>query len=477
MPFGTNKQGDLKPQVRAHIKYADSSSIPRAIVSLNGQSNILGCGALHLHTTYSEQFKLPVEVFEKLIEDIDRLRSILDMEFDCLLTYEKANEKAKEDIYEVYSIRIKSKNEERLKRGLQLANQLLKPETLILTYEKYDQVRKKLNSSNFQNKTQDEFNVVITKNAKLNQVKIYGKKRNEVVELLKQILNTDKQDKCEIVMKSFRSLFSDEVFKHLKQEFKGEIKLDFRNKTIKLESKSSKFDDFKRRIEEIERNFLKKSISKNNLNQSKINEYELDDDLCSICYTKPDKEFKLSTCGHLFCFECLKHQFENMDMDSKLECVKPGCNKLMTIKDIKLIAGGERSQARLEEKCSIGLNNYMMRMKEDYKYCNPCNEICRIISKSYTCLNCNKTLCAQCDSKPHNKLTCAELKDQSMFQVYLNKYTKKCPGCKVNIEKNNGCNHMNCKTCGTHFCWLCGFMNSESNKIYDHMRQIHGGIG
>jgi ariadne-1 len=31
----------------------------------------------------------------------------------------------------------------------------------------------------------------------------------------------------------------------------------------------------------------------------------------------------------------------------------------------------------------------------------------------------------------------------------------RCPGCNVPIEKNTGCNHMQCIKCKAGFCWLC----------------------
>jgi hypothetical protein len=35
--------------------------------------------------------------------------------------------------------------------------------------------------------------------------------------------------------------------------------------------------------------------------------------------------------------------------------------------------------------------------------------------------------------------------EENASQQLIKKLAKKCPGCKRNIEKNNGCDHMTCK--------------------------------
>jgi hypothetical protein len=39
--------------------------------------------------------------------------------------------------------------------------------------------------------------------------------------------------------------------------------------------------------------------------------------------------------------------------------------------------------------------------------------------------------------------------------MYLRAHTKKCPQCRLEIAKDEGCAHMVCSQCAHHFCWLC----------------------
>jgi len=56
-----------------------------------------------------------------------------------------------------------------------------------------------------------------------------------------------------------------------------------------------------------------------------------------------------------------------------------------------------------------------------------------------------------------------------------NKDVKKCPKCKILIEKNGGCNHMTCPKCEVHICWRCVGVFPASD-IYNHMELVHGGM-
>lgn len=53
--------------------------------------------------------------------------------------------------------------------------------------------------------------------------------------------------------------------------------------------------------------------------------------------------------------------------------------------------------------------------------------------------------------------------------------TKECPNCDVTTEKTGGCNHMNCPSCDTHWCWICTESFGTSGETYDHLSTVHGG--
>ena len=46
--------------------------------------------------------------------------------------------------------------------------------------------------------------------------------------------------------------------------------------------------------------------------------------------------------------------------------------------------------------------------------------------------------------------------DDISAQLWVTKNAQKCPTCNFAIERSDGCFHMQCSICGTHFCYECG---------------------
>ncbi|KIO27817.1 hypothetical protein M407DRAFT_72672 [Tulasnella calospora MUT 4182] len=51
--------------------------------------------------------------------------------------------------------------------------------------------------------------------------------------------------------------------------------------------------------------------------------------------------------------------------------------------------------------------------------------------------------------------------------AWLKQNTMACPGCRINVEKTMGCNHMKCGRCAMHFCYQCGVKLNAANP-YSH---------
>ncbi|XP_067049537.1 E3 ubiquitin-protein ligase parkin-like isoform X2 [Acropora muricata] len=96
-----------------------------------------------------------------------------------------------------------------------------------------------------------------------------------------------------------------------------------------------------------------------------------------------------------------------------------------------------------------------------------------------TCSSCNLVFCKECKEPCRRGHSCSESQSnqataavgRSGYRVSaenarrarweaearrkIEEISKKCPGCKTNTEKNEGCNHMTCSQCRVEWCWIC----------------------
>jgi len=195
---------------------------------------------------------------------------------------------------------------------------------------------------------------------------------------------------------------------------------------------------------------------------------------CGICF---DDDFKPSEmlampCGHEFCTDCWKCFIQSKIDDGPscilATCPEFGCDEIITEEEVLKAA-----PLSLEKFESYQLRNFV-EVNGTSRWCpGPgCERIAALQSCSgifcdsdniiANCDSCLIKFCIKCGDEPHQPLNCRALeswkekcKNESETANWILANTKPCPNCRSRIEKNQGCNHMNCQKCKHEFCWIC----------------------
>lgn len=77
-----------------------------------------------------------------------------------------------------------------------------------------------------------------------------------------------------------------------------------------------------------------------------------------------------------------------------------------------------------------------------------------------TCTVCNGEYCwAHANAHPGETCKSYVKRQKTVVKAndrYIKQIAKACPSCKAPTQKANGCIHMTCSQCRTHWCWVCG---------------------
>lgn len=194
---------------------------------------------------------------------------------------------------------------------------------------------------------------------------------------------------------------------------------------------------------------------------------------CLICYSSKDdcSDFFALKCNHFFCGDCWKehlkvHAFDYNTVLNTL-CPQQDCNLLVPESAFyKYISDDEMSMKNYIHGMHKNFTDHNIEIKWcPSSGCDACVKCDSKSNKEIDCI-CGYTFCFKCGKEGHRPCQCDmvnvwDKKNQSESEnvKWLQANTKQCPKCKKYIEKNQGCDHMTCRTtaggCGHEFCWIC----------------------
>lgn len=205
--------------------------------------------------------------------------------------------------------------------------------------------------------------------------------------------------------------------------------------------------------------------------------------MCSVCaaYQAYDK-FHAIPCGHSYCRDCWSTHFEtqiNQGISTGIGCMATHCNVLVPEELVLTLLSKPHMRTKYQH---FAFQDYV-KSHPELRFCPGPN--CQVIIRSKemspkkaACDTCKTVFCFLCGMDYHAPTDCKVIKkwltkcaDDSETANYISAHTKDCPKCHICIEKNGGCNHMQCFSCKHDFCWMClGDWKSHGSEYYECSR-------
>ncbi|KAK0192300.1 hypothetical protein F5146DRAFT_1039268 [Armillaria mellea] len=205
-------------------------------------------------------------------------------------------------------------------------------------------------------------------------------------------------------------------------------------------------------------------------------------DECPICFDEVVAPFTLN-CGHSACRSCLKNYLVAA-IDNRFFPLTCLGNEASCPERIPLSVARELlSASQFDSVMHSAFSAHVHARPGEFHYCPTpdCPQIYRSAPNGTVlqCPSCLIRICSTCHVEQHDGSDCPDRDDKDVaFKEWAKKHdVKNCPGCKVPIERAEGCNHVTCTRCQTHICWVCSKTFPRGQGIYEHMRATHGGIG
>ena len=214
---------------------------------------------------------------------------------------------------------------------------------------------------------------------------------------------------------------------------------------------------------------------------------------CSVCCTRvrADKFVTCTSCEVKYCKTCQLTQNANTNTFACLQCRNPFTRVMAQslrmypewkrIEELMLLEEEKRklpesqplvewereyrrqhARLRFGERMTIPERPQLQESTDVFLACP--RESCRgfIAEHSDTCETCSQKVCKMCREIKSDAHVCKAEVLQTI--AMLRRDSKTCPKCAATIFRIEGCNHMHCTWCNTHFDWVTGNVLKESSN-------------
>jgi len=147
-----------------------------------------------------------------------------------------------------------------------------------------------------------------------------------------------------------------------------------------------------------------------------------------------------------------------------------------TLKFVQPLVDWEREIRKQKKNARFGISTTIPErptiLNSNMNSIFPCPQIeCRGFVENSICGVCKISVCIRCREKQADEHICNIETLQSLSA--LCKDSKPCPKCCAIIYKTEGCNHMFCTNCRTHFDWITNkILKTSTNGHYLHLEQF-----
>ena len=464
----------------AYLTFQDPEEGQAVIKGLNGR-HISGIGVVTLHPNLSTVLLCDRNVYTVIKDELEETVHKLDLNFNTRLIMNVKDQRNDKRI----AIEIKSDCTEHFICATTVLTEIINGDKIDCKISKDLEILLTNPVKHVLQTIANATGTVIRQDWKNQTVRIHGPEANR--ELAKRGINkflddsiTSNSHSWQIQLRGHnkpRGLLK-ALFKRFGVNLQGlrdingvqKIHVEFRNHVLKIQSSDEAQELIKRYVDECCENLPQESPPLYSDDQFQLR--------CGICLCDVDTTadvYRLACCGHAYDKSCVIQQLKSPDFP--LKCVTERCEELLVWRDLQnLLNDRERKKLAMS-----ALDEYVRQNPEIVKYCPTadCGMVYRVSTdgRPFTCGACLAQTCTSCHVQWHNGLTCAMFKSEKQVDGRLMEWMmkdpsnrKNCPKCKTPIEKNAGCNHMECSQCKAHMCWLCLQVFPTGDDVYDHQR-------